>query len=100
MVSHQSVANLNINMKFFIEHKAFVSLCTTLPYILCGSCFVSNNRGRPESLTVVVGTVSLNQGGSSYQVSQIIVHEGYRPSNMYIHDIAILKVRIKLNVVF
>ena len=34
MASYQSVINLNIIMKFLIEHKDFVSLCTTVPYIL------------------------------------------------------------------
>ena len=32
MASHQSVVNINIIIKFPIGHKAFVSLCTTLPY--------------------------------------------------------------------
>ena len=32
MASYQSVVNINIIMKFLIGHKAFVSLCTTLPY--------------------------------------------------------------------
>ena len=33
MTSYQSIVNINIIMKFLIGHKAFVSLCTTLPYI-------------------------------------------------------------------
>ena len=34
MASYQSVVNINIIMKFLIGHKAFVSLGTTLPYII------------------------------------------------------------------
>ena len=34
IASHQSVVNINIIMKFLIGHKAFVSLCNTLPYII------------------------------------------------------------------
>ena len=36
MASYQSVVNINIIMKFLRGHKAFVSLCTTLPYSLTG----------------------------------------------------------------
>ena len=33
MASYQNVGNINIIMKFHIGHKAFISLCTTLPYL-------------------------------------------------------------------
>ena len=36
IASHQSTVNINIILKFLIGHKAFVSLCTTLPYICEG----------------------------------------------------------------
>ena len=56
MASYLSVVNINIIMKFLIGHKAFVSLCTTLPYLLISfvveTTFLSLNNSA-DHLTLV-----------------------------------------------
>jgi hypothetical protein len=54
------------------------------------------HRREPEDLTVLVGTVVLNDGGARHAAQLITMHPGYDPSNMFKDDIALVKVRAGL----
>jgi hypothetical protein len=51
------------------------------------------HRREPEDLTVLVGTVVLNDGGVRHTAQLIAMHPGYNPDNMFKDDIALVKVR-------
>ncbi|XP_067002693.2 trypsin II-P29 [Anabrus simplex] len=57
-------------------------------WILTAAHCVTSSSG----LTIRAGTVDIrNNRGTLIPVSKVIRHEGYNPSNNYIHDIAVLK---------
>ncbi|KAJ8683975.1 hypothetical protein QAD02_019767 [Eretmocerus hayati] len=58
-------------------------------YIVTASHCVEGER--PESITVVVGTVNYKKPGESRGATKIIQHEDYNPDDSYANDIALIK---------
>lgn len=82
------------------EFPFIVSLRSTSNSHFCGGSIISNyyvitaahcvSGSSASSVVVVVGTNTLNSGGTSYRVSRIVVHSGYN-SNTISNDIALLR---------
>ncbi|KAG7197992.1 hypothetical protein KM043_016217 [Ampulex compressa] len=60
-------------------------------YVITAAHCVANKPS--SSIKVVAGTINLREGGSVHQIEQVIVHEEYDPSNSWLNDIALLKVK-------
>ncbi|XP_069701690.1 chymotrypsin-1-like isoform X2 [Periplaneta americana] len=58
-------------------------------YILTAANCVAGNA--PENYTAVFGTITWSSGGTKVDAAEITVHENYNPFDMYINDIAIVK---------
>ncbi|KAM7349906.1 trypsin-1 [Cochliomyia hominivorax] len=56
-------------------------------------------KAKPNQINIQYGSIELDQNSTDVaNVSKIFVHEGYEPSNQYIHDIALLRLDKPINV--
>ena len=61
-------------------------------YLLIFSYFIYRLKGK--DLTIVTDTNNLKVGGTHHNIVDIIVHKDYNATNIWLNDIALLKVII------
>nr|CAD7405455.1 unnamed protein product [Timema cristinae] len=67
------------------------TFCIWTEWVSLDLCTSKQTSTAPSSIIVVAATTTLNSGGKSYPVSQVITHWNYLASDSWRNDIALLK---------
>ncbi|XP_069683016.1 trypsin-1-like isoform X2 [Periplaneta americana] len=78
-----------LSLQISSSHKCGASILNENWALTAAHCVERNNA---SSITLYAGSIYLSSGGTTHNVSEIIIHESYDALDSYINDIAVLKV--------